>query len=72
MSENVGASTSRNPKGLHGDNFTFTCITIIVNAILKYVVKELEYSLSIYIHTYTYTYSWFSADLGWRSKSIVR
>jgi hypothetical protein len=27
MSENVGASTSRNPKGLHalyGDNFTFT------------------------------------------------
>jgi hypothetical protein len=26
MSENVGASTSRNPKGLHGlygDNFTF-------------------------------------------------
>jgi hypothetical protein len=27
MSENVGASTSHNPKGLHGlyrDNFTFT------------------------------------------------
>jgi hypothetical protein len=27
MSENVGASTSRNPKGLHGlykENFTFT------------------------------------------------
>jgi hypothetical protein len=24
MSENVGASTSRNPKGLHRDNFTFT------------------------------------------------
>jgi hypothetical protein len=30
MSENVGASTSRNPKGLHGlygDNFTFYCHT---------------------------------------------
>jgi hypothetical protein len=30
MSENVGASTSRNPKGLHGmyrDNFTFTFTT---------------------------------------------
>jgi hypothetical protein len=29
MSENVGASTSRNPTGLHGlyrDNFTFTCV----------------------------------------------
>jgi hypothetical protein len=28
MSENVGASISRNPKGLHGlygDNFTFYC-----------------------------------------------
>jgi hypothetical protein len=23
MSENVGASTSRNPKGLYGDNFSF-------------------------------------------------
>jgi hypothetical protein len=32
-SENVGASTSRNPKGLHGlyrDNFTFTCLYIIL------------------------------------------
>jgi hypothetical protein len=31
MSENVGTSTSRNPKGLHGlcrDNFTFTLKTI--------------------------------------------
>jgi hypothetical protein len=31
MSENVGASTSRNPKGLHGlyrDNFTFYLIMI--------------------------------------------
>jgi hypothetical protein len=31
MSENVGASTSRNPKGFHGlyrDNFTFTNIFI--------------------------------------------
>jgi hypothetical protein len=30
MSENVGASTSRNPKGLHGlygDNFTFTAMS---------------------------------------------
>jgi hypothetical protein len=32
MSENVGASTSRNPKGLHGlygDNFTFTSAVIM-------------------------------------------
>jgi hypothetical protein len=31
MSENVGASTSRNPKGLHGlygDNFTFIIQTL--------------------------------------------
>jgi hypothetical protein len=31
MSENVGASTSRNPKGLHGlyrDNFTFFTMKI--------------------------------------------
>jgi hypothetical protein len=31
MSENMGASTSRNPKGLHGlyrDNFIFTFFTI--------------------------------------------
>jgi hypothetical protein len=30
MSENVGALTSRNPKGLHGlyrDNFTFTLLS---------------------------------------------
>jgi hypothetical protein len=36
MSENVGASTSRNPKGLLGlyvDNFTFT---------LRFVVKNKE------------------------------
>jgi hypothetical protein len=31
MSENVGASTSRNPKGLHGlygDNFLIICLII--------------------------------------------
>jgi hypothetical protein len=34
MSENVGASTSRNPKGLHGrykENFTFYCEDIGCN-----------------------------------------
>jgi hypothetical protein len=33
MSENVGASTSRNPKGLHGlyrDNFTFYTLSVCV------------------------------------------
>jgi hypothetical protein len=33
MSGNVGASTSRNPKGLHGlyrDNFTFTSTSILI------------------------------------------
>jgi hypothetical protein len=32
MSENVGASTSRNPKGLHGlygDNFTLLTSTVL-------------------------------------------
>jgi hypothetical protein len=31
MSENVGASTCRNPKvlhGLYGDNFTYSCISL--------------------------------------------
>jgi hypothetical protein len=34
MSENVGASTSRNPMGLHGlyrDNFTFFTFTVSDN-----------------------------------------
>jgi hypothetical protein len=38
MSENVGASTSRNPKGLHGlygDNFTFTSMLRLTTNIFQ-------------------------------------
>jgi hypothetical protein len=41
MSENVGASTSRNPKGLHGlygDNFTLQ--TSLCNTIKNYIGKQ--------------------------------
>jgi hypothetical protein len=50
MSENVGASTSRNPKGLHGlyrDNFTFTPITK-TNRLMLF--REI---ISVYSENYT-------------------
>jgi hypothetical protein len=43
MSKNVGASTSRNPKGLHGlyrDNFTFTVSLIGNNKAKGYCTLE--------------------------------
>jgi hypothetical protein len=45
MSENVGASTSRNPKGLHGlyrDNFTFIIIIIIIILSLMQMKVDIE------------------------------
>jgi hypothetical protein len=42
MSENVGASISRNPKGLHGlygDNFTFTLLFIPED---KFILPEIR------------------------------
>jgi hypothetical protein len=47
MSENVGASTSRNPKGLHGlytDNFTLLC-----RSILHYVMDSIVFFIVIAI-----------------------
>jgi hypothetical protein len=49
MSENVGASTSHNPKGLHGlyrDSFTFTIYT------------------HIYTHTHTHAHTLNAAEMG--------
>jgi hypothetical protein len=57
MSENVGASTSRNPKGLHGlyrDNFTFTFIweDEIVNWTVASVLHECGfYLLVLFLNT---------------------
>jgi hypothetical protein len=58
MSENVGASASRNPKGLHGpyrDNFTFTFIfTVSVHKILS---LYLSLSLLNPVHNLGFCYS---------------
>jgi hypothetical protein len=48
MSENVGASTSHNPKGLHGlyrENFTFTFI--LYNSYYYYIYLDIPW-----IHTW--------------------
>jgi hypothetical protein len=45
MSENVGASTSRNPKGLHGlyrDNFTFLFYVQVMQVIFSLRITRIQ------------------------------
>jgi hypothetical protein len=56
MSENVGASTSHNPKGLHGlyrDNFTFYFFEKRGHLILGYLRIKMENTI---IRSYNYSF----------------
>jgi hypothetical protein len=52
MSENVGSSTSCNPKGLHRDNFTFI-FTESMQLVQCYNVVAVAVGIGIYFQLFT-------------------
>jgi hypothetical protein len=55
MSKNVGASNSRNPKGLHGlyrDKFTFTFTHFVADNETEVTKWQDEFHFRLFLHDY--------------------
>jgi hypothetical protein len=76
MSQNVGASTSRNPKGLHGlyrDNFTFTFNIFVSKARIQayegkwYIIREQHNNVNLHHACWGILLVWIAKRTGWRN-----